>query len=62
MVFCFYKHHTRINMKTAIKRIEYLDFLRTISIFSVIMIHVTATGLSGELWGGLNKERYWRIR
>lgn len=33
---------------TTPKRIHYLDMLRTISIFSVIVIHVTATGLYGE--------------
>lgn len=33
---------------TTPKRIHYLDLLRTISIFSVIVIHVTATGLYAE--------------
>lgn len=37
-------------MKTvSAKRIHYLDFLRTISMFSVIMIHVTATGMYAEI-------------
>lgn len=49
-------------MKSTAERVEYLDFLRTISIFSVIMIHVSATGLSGELGGVLGRGYYWLIQ